>query len=236
MANVQLTISLRGLRAILVTVLVALVIAGVVADYAKYVLNSDSDLVAYFDLSEEQNFPTWWSSVLLLACAALLWAIAAVKRNAAGDYVKHWAALAAIFCYISVDEAVQIHEFLNLAPGLNDLHGIWYYGWVVPGAILVAVFAASYFRFLLRLPKKTRNKFAVAGVVYVGGALGIELILGSLTEHLEKVNFAWEMLDLVEESMEIIGSSLFLYALVEYLGTFASDLRIRVNSRSSTTA
>ena len=231
----RIDISLRRLRAVLVVVLVALVIAGFCAEYAKYVSKSESELIEYFTLSDEDNVPTLWSALLLFASGVVLWAIARLKGGTAGDFKKHWAALAAIFCYLAVDEMLQIHEYLDTAPGLDQFHGVFYYSWVIPGTLLVAVFAASYLRFLWHLPARTRTKVALAGVIYVGGALGIEFILGYLAETLDKVNFTWAMIDLVEESMEMIGSSLFLYALLEYLGNLAPNLQISIRSDGGAT-
>ena len=38
------------------------------------------------------------------------------------------------------------------------------------------------------------------------------------------------MIGLVQEAMEMMGSSLFLYALLEYLGRIAPELRITARS------
>src|SRR5260221_14428329 len=227
----QITVSLRRVRALLVAVIVVLAIAGFFAEYARYVLNSKSVLVDYFSLSEEQNVPTWWSSFLLLACAVVLWTIAATKTPRTGDFRKHWIVLGAIFCYMSLDELVEIHEWLNNVPALENLHGLVHYGWVIPAGIVVLVFALSYLKFLLHLPRETRVKVAWAGVLYVGGALGIELLLGVWTDRHGELNLAWALIDLIEEAGEMVGSSLFLYALLEYLGRSHPDLRIAIRSR-----
>jgi hypothetical protein len=226
----QLSISLRRITRILVSVLVVLSVAGIAAEYCRNILGSRSNLIDFFSLTEEKNFPTFWSSFLLLACAFVLGAISATKSRAPGEFKRHWTVLAAIFCYLSVDEFVEIHEWLTAIPWLHERHGFFYYGWVIPAAFLVAAFALSYLRFLFHLPLSTRIKVAWAGVIFVGGALGVELILGRWTESHDEDNFIWCMIGLVEEAMEMMGSSLFLYALLEYLGRIAPDLRIAVRS------
>jgi hypothetical protein len=223
---VRLSISLRRVATVLVLVLIVLTAASIVAEYARYILGSESALVDVFSLTEEKNIPTFWSSFLLATCSIVLGTIAATKAGAGGEYKRHWIALSAIFGYLSVDEFVEIHEWLSAIPGLSNLHGALYYGWVLPAVVIVPIFAASYLKFLFHLPKTTRVKVAWAGVLYVGGALGIELILGVWTERHEETNFAWAMLGMLEEVMEIMGSSLFLYALLEYLGRSAPDLGI----------
>lgn len=226
----RLTISLRRVAALLIVVLIVLALAGAGAEYARYVIGSKSALVDYFSLTEEQNVPTWWSSFLLLACSFVLWAIAATKGRSPGDGKTHWIGLAAIFAYMSIDELVEIHEWLNNIPALGNLHGIIYYGWVIPAGIIVVAFASIYLRFLLRLPPPTRSKVAWAGVLYVAGALGIELVLGAWTDRHGELNLGWAMIGLAQEAMEIVGSSLFLYALLEYLGRIAPDLRVVIHA------
>lgn len=226
----QLTIPLRRVATILVTVLIVLAAAGICAEYARYILDVKSHLIDLFSLTEEKNFPTWWSSFLLATCSIVLGTIAAMKSRSTGEFGRHWTVLAAIFCYLSIDEFVEIHEWLSVLPGLGHLHGIFYYGWVIPAAFVVAAFALSYSRFLFHLPMSTRVKVALAGALYVGGALGVELVLGLWTETHDELNFVWTMIGAVEESMEIMGSSLFLYALLEYIGRTTPDLRVAVRS------
>jgi hypothetical protein len=226
----QLSISLRRLAVILISVLVLLTVAGFAAEYGRNILGSRSPLIDFFSLTEEKNVPTWWSTFLLLACAFVLFAISATKTRAAGEFKKHWTVLAVIFCYLSIDEFVEIHEWLTAIPSLANLHGILYYGWVVPAAFFVLAFAFCYLKFLFHLPTRTRIKVALAGALFVGGALGVELILGAWTETHDEQDFVWSMIGLVEEAMEMVGSSLFLYALLEYLGEIAPDLRVAIRS------
>ena len=226
----RLNISLGRLRLILITVLALLAACGLCAEYFHYILESKSELIYYFSLSEEKNFPTWWSSTLLLASAVVLWGIARTKTRQAGEFKRHWTALALIFCYMSVDELVEIHEWLGSLPGIHELDGVAFYGWVVPVGVLVAVFALSYLKFVAHLPAATRRKVVLAGVIYVGGALGIELLLGAFADRHGEDSFTWTMISWVEETLEMAGSSLFLYALLEYLGRSAPDLRIAIGS------
>jgi hypothetical protein len=228
----QINVSTRKLATILAAAIAVLLAAGFCAEYARYVLGSKSALVDYFSLSEEQNLPTWWSSLLLLSCSVVLWSITTTKPKGPGAFRTHWAVLAAMFCYMSLDELVEIHEWLNDLPTLQNLHGPVYYGWVIPAGVVVLVFAASYLRFLNHLPRETRIKVASAGACYVGGAVGVEILLGMWTDRHGELNFSWAMIDMGEEILEMIGASLFLYALVEYLGRTAPDLRIAIRPRS----
>lgn len=225
----RITISWRKWTTVLGIVLATLCVAGVYAEHARYLLHSDSPLVDYFSLTEEKNVPTWWSSALLAACAVVLGFIAATKTRGPGQFKGHWIALSAIFCYMSIDELVEIHEWLNSLKSVDGLHGFLYYGWVVPAGAIVGVFALSYLKFLFHLPPKTRNAVALAGLIYVGGAIGIELLLGVWTDVHGENNFMWAVIGAVEEAMEMLGSSLFLLTLLRYLGS--SSLEIHFDER-----
>jgi hypothetical protein len=129
-----------------------------------------------------------------------------------------------------MDETAVIHEMtiepLREALGLG---GALYYAWTLPAAVLLAVFLFSYIRFLRYLPLVSRNRFIVAGLIFVGGAFGTEFILGYLRDT-GNDNFAYGMLNVLQESMEIAGASLFLSALLRHLAARGSELRIKLNA------
>jgi hypothetical protein len=212
----ELTLSRAKLRRILFTLMALVVGAGAVVEVLKSGLRVRGirAWVPIFSLSYEQNIPTWYSSCLLLVCSLLLAVIAMGARKSNASYVRHWWLLAAGFLYISLDETVSLHE---AASGWMDLGGVLYFSWVIPAGILVTVLGISYLRFLAHLPKRTRLQFIVAGGIYVTGALVMELPLGYWTEQQGSQNFVYAAIDLVEESMEILGVTLFLLSLLEYL-------------------
>ena len=220
-----ITIPLVRINRFLALALIALTLAGLGVEVARYGFEREGELTRLLSLSHETNIPTWYSSSVLLCCSFLLALIAAMKKGAGGAFRGHWVLLAVGFLYISMDETAQIHENLNQ---LLDLHGIFYFTWVIPVGILVLVLALIYARFVLHLPSRTRLRFLGAGVAYVGGALGVELVLGYWTDLHGDENLTYAMIDLVEESLEILGMSMFLSALLEYIGTLARDLRFSI--------
>jgi hypothetical protein len=171
-------------------------------------------LVPLFSLSYEQNVPTWFASCLLFACGVLLLLIGLDADGARPPPKRYWYGLAAIFAYLSLDEFVGFHEHLS---GLLELDGILYFSWVVPAGVIVAIAGTAFVPFLRRLPPRARRQFLIAGAIYVGGALGMELPLGWWTERAGNDNLVYALIDGVEESMELAGAMLFLLALVEYL-------------------
>lgn len=173
-------------------------------------LEGDGWLHSALSLSYEGNLPTWYSSGLLWMAGLGLWLCG---RRDGGRERARWWILAALFMLMSLDEAMELHEELGGA----ELHGVLYFSWVVPGALLTAAFGLSYFRFWRRLPAPTRRGFAWAFGLYVGGALGMELPLGAWFEAHGDDNLGYALIDAVEESLEICGLSVFLVAIARHL-------------------
>ena len=178
----QSLVSPKRVTLILALVLLFLFIAGIVSnfvwDFQCHRGNLNAGLfVRLFDLDREGNIPTFYSSSALLLCSALLAIIAFAKKKEDAPYRLHWKALAVIFLFLSLDEASQLHEKMHL-PLLYVWSRLIANIWVIFYAVFVVIFVLAYLRFLADLPRKTRNLFLVAGAIFVGGALGMELISG----------------------------------------------------------
>jgi hypothetical protein len=212
--TMEIRVSLAALRRWLAAGLVVMAVAGVGEELGVHLLGwgNGYGLVRLVCLSEEGNLPTWYSANLLALCSLLLAMVAAGKRGQ--RHHRHWQALAIIFLYISIDEAVCIHEMLNQ---FIDLPGIFYFGWVIPAGVLVTIFWLSYLRFLIELPARTRLGFLISGATYVGGALGVELVLGYWSALHGTENLGYGLIDALEETLEMLGASMFIYTLATVL-------------------
>ena len=166
-------------------------------------------------LSFEGNFPNWYSSGVLF-CAAILVAWNAIEeRRRGGRHLLNWWCLSAVFFYISLDESISIHEHMN---EWFDFKGALTFGWIIPAAVFLLVFGLSYVKFLIHLPRTTRIGFLIAGSIYVSGALGIEIPLGMwVTNTGSDDNLGYALIDSVGESMEVLGTSFFVVALLRHL-------------------
>lgn len=168
------------------------------------------ELLELLSLSAEGNLPTWWASILLFSCGLTLASIA----RAAELSRPHWWGLAVIFFYMSLDEAAQLHEELGAIFGEGE--GVLYFTWVIPAVVIVAAVLAVYARFLWRLEARSRARFLIAGGIYVGGALVMELPLGWWADTHGQGTLGYALIDFVEETMEMVGASSFLVALVRH--------------------
>ncbi len=176
--------------------------------------------IRFVHVDAERNLPTYFSAHLLLVAAALLGFIAWWHHHRREPGVKHWAVLSGGFALMAVDELVTLHERL-IAPtrallGGNDL-GVFYFAWVLPAGLLVAVLALFYFRFWLRLPSPTRGRTLLAAALYLGGCIGCELIGGGYAERVGQENLTYVAITTLEESLEMAGAIVFIGTLLDYL-------------------
>jgi hypothetical protein len=189
------------------TALVAL--AGLAAEVGEHVFGLSEITSELFSLSYERNVPTWYATVLLFACSALL---AQIARRAP-SHRAHWWALSAIFAYMSLDEAIEIHEHLGR---FVEGEGVLYFAWVIPAGVVVLALGLAYLPFVRALEPKSRRRFLLAGALYVGGALLMELPLGYWTDRHGDDNLGYGLIDFVEETMELAGAAVFVHALADH--------------------
>ena len=96
------------------------------------------------------------------------------------------------------------------------ISGVLYFNWVIPAVAILGVLAAVFLPFVRALPATTRRRLVVAGVIYIGGAVGMELPLGWWVERAGPDNLGYALIDWVEETLELVGASLAVVALVAH--------------------
>ena len=172
--------------------------------------------IDFFDLNAEQNLPTLFSTLQLLLASGLLLLLGLESRQGKRGESFYWLAMAFVFAYLATDEFCEIHEKL-VAPLRRLLHaqGALGFAWVIPYSAVVLIFGALFARFWWRLPSRTRVLFAVAGVGYVGGALGMEMVGSYIFTKYGWTSIQFDLETLVEEFMEMASITLFVFALAE---------------------
>ena len=226
-----LAVSSKKLSQILFIITGLLIIASVAGQIMKYMGGHDTvfGLVPLFNVSKEQNIPTLFSVLLLISCSVLLSLIFYLHRKQEAGLKMYWATLATGFAYMAIDEFTQLHESVGISfiPLIGDhSRGFLYYSWVIP-AFALMVFLASFFSsFLFKLPKTTRISFIIAGIIYLTGLLGIEMLGGSYHELHGKENLTYSLISTLEESLEMLGLILFIRALLDYLSAHFSEITI----------
>ena len=198
---------------VLLAVVVVLVGLSVLGQVSKFSFDHPQlkGFVPAFYVDYESNVPTWYSSFALGLAGGLLALIALVKHHRRDPYRLHWATLAVVFFGLSVDEVAGFHEYpiepLREAFGAG---GLLYYAWVIPGMLFVALMAFCFQRFLRNLPKRTGMLFVLSGLVFVGGAIGVEMLSGMQADAFGEENVTYAMVVTCEESMEMLGVLIFI--------------------------
>jgi hypothetical protein len=182
-------------------------------------------LARLFSLNAEQNPPALFSAGALLLTAAVCGLCARLSEKKENYF---WMLMAFVFAYLAIDEAIAIHELLvPRARIFFHASGAFANAWVIPYGIALVIFLFFVCGPLMRLPVSTRNGLVLAGIVFVTGALGFEMIEAGvrnpafmpwMTQSLMSSTFM-----LCEESLEMLGIALALrtclYHLTQRSGT-----------------
>lgn len=181
-------------------------------------------------LDAERNIPTCFSMLLMVIAALLLAVITVMEKTYTASAARYWATLSCGFLVMATDEAWSFHEGLSMPVRKllgNENLGIFYFAWVIPGTAFVLILALFFWRFILHLPAKTRQAFLMAATVYIGGAIGIELIGGSFAEAHGTRNLSYIMIVTFEESFEMAGLIIFIWALLVYIADNYNEVRFQ---------
>ena len=113
----KININPRRVTQILLLVVAVLVTLSVAGQCYRYFIGNDPSIlkiVGKVDLDGEGDcLPTWYQICSLFFCFILLTIITLGKRAAQESWVKHWGFLALTFLYLSLDEAISLHEQLS---------------------------------------------------------------------------------------------------------------------------
>ncbi len=234
MRSTTLEINPRRTVAIVGAIAVLLVCAGTMALVSKYGFGHDTvrGLVPLFDLDEDNNIPAYYEAATLLLCSCLAFAIGAAVRKRRRRYHLHWIGLGGILAFLSMDELGMIHERVTwLFRHGSGASGPFYVSWVIVYAGLVVVVGITYLRFVLHLPADTRRLVLASGTIYVVGAIGFEAVGGYyLSTHGWRMGLSYDLIVVVEETLEAVGVLLLIYALLSYAGTHLGNLTVRIGA------
>jgi len=205
--------------AFLYTVLVLTLLNGITMALYFYLVDYDFYVVSdYFDFGVEGNIPTFYSAFAILVCSGLLAVITKARWHVPGGKGGYWLGLAIMFLVLALDEAAEIHEWAsNIMDTYMTGEGYLYYLWVLPYSVIVLVIGLIYLRFVFSLPRQTRNLFIIAGVTFIAGAIGFEMISANAVEELGEDSVVYTVLYTIEELLEMLGIVIFLHALLRYI-------------------
>jgi hypothetical protein len=223
----------KSLVRFLCAVAAGLVGLHVTAQVLRFLTGDDRlfGLVYMFSLGAETNVPAFYAAFSLLLATLLLAAVGVASRGDPSAGTGYWLGLAAVFFYLSIDEMIGLHERLS-EPLRSELgtSGLLHYAWVIPYGVGVLVFGALYLRFLALLPRPTAVRFVAAGILFIGGAIGAEMVGGWVLEQYGSASVAFVTIQTIEEVLEMVGILVFISAILDYADRQFGGLRLDLSS------
>ena len=157
------------------------------------------------------SLTNWLQPILLLIVGGLLTVIAALARQDTDVQWRRWLALAGLFAFMSLDEAVNIDghiaTFIAGQIGTSDPVRV-----LAPFVVIAAAMGAFFAPLLAKVPRRDAIRFICCAALFVGGVLGMEIV----SQVIGKDSGYYALAAGIEESLETIGAALFCLALGSY--------------------
>jgi hypothetical protein len=178
----------------------------------------------FLNLDADQSLISFYSGALILVAALTTLGLGLCHRRIGSDQARYWLMLAAVLLYMSMDEMISFHETTG--------HVLWRRGvvpdsllfanWLVFGIPVALAVGLLFLRFLRMIERPLAARFILAGGIFLGGAIGMELIANLL--YIRQAPTGLYLLETVlEEGSELIGMTL-------YAVTVLGRLRIAVEA------
>lgn len=186
-----------------------------------------------FDVDREQSLPTLFSIFLHLAASLSAAMVAWTLRQQVLPQVRAWLMVSAVFVLTMIDEQVGNHEkLIQPLRARFDASGGFHYAWVIVGIPVAGLLTLIFLRPVLALPRDIRKLVVLSAALFLGGALGAEMLGGAYVSAGNSLHsLGMEPFLHLEEGLEMVGLSTFIYALlsyrVRYFGAFSLDLRLQ---------
>lgn len=219
--KVKYKISPDNITHLLGSIVIVLLVLNFIAGYVVVTVKNETVLeyftIFYFDA--ERNLPTTYSALAILFAAFWVWQIANLPNQIIKGNSIYWKIIAFVFIFLAADEYTSIHEQAGHVLRLFTTHAFPHQGWYIPVLILMAGLSLFFIKFFFRLPKRTQINFIIAGLIFVGGAVGVEVLTGLYLHNgqtgLHKA-FNLVLLVTLEELMEMVGIILFIKELTYF--------------------
>ena len=184
-----------------------------------------------FFFDDEESIPTYFSAINLLFAGILLALITNFKSKLNDPFAMQWRILSILFILLSIDEIAGFHE-MTIAPLVQayQLNGYLRFPWVILGVIFMTGFSMYYFQFLKALPKPYIKGFCCSCLIFLTGAIGIEIISAKIFISREESakDLIYNLVTTIEESCEMIGIIMFIKVLLSYLKSMNSSINFYV--------
>lgn len=227
MINNQKTIYIRPTKVAIVLGCISgiLVLINLIDHLNTYLLDLPVTLIPQFHLDENNTISTYFLTILLALSSLMLAMIGAVIRKRRKQFSRYWMGLAIIFLSFSIDEVANIHEYFR-----SYTTNIRYrFTWIIP--VITCALAFLFIRFLLHLSSPDRKVFLLATILFLGGAVGMDYLDGLYYYISGENTLTYRIMTTFESGLEMFGSVMYVYALLNYMSRNRINITIKDNSQ-----
>lgn len=174
------------------------------------------------DFDDEASLPTWTSQAILLAIGLSSLLLATLQRDKAVK--RTWGIVGAIGILLSMDEVAAIHElllqivhlaFFSLSPPTVRSNA-----WLILLPFILGAGLLLLWQLIKHVPRRTVVILCSGAIIFMVGAVFIDILTTS-----NNANTFYErgILVAMEESLEMVGAAIILYAILSYLEVSYGD-------------
>jgi hypothetical protein len=170
-------------------------------------------ILELFNMDADKNIPIFFYITLLILCSLLLLSISILKAQQKSPQSNSWLILTFIFLVLSLEKAVRFQEYF-FSPIKQFLTNeqtsiIKYFPFII--VILIALGLIYYsLIFIQKLPANNKRSFIIATCIYLSGAIILDLVGSAFYDPGGLHNLTYNILGVVEESVEMIGIIIFI--------------------------
>lgn len=216
-ARQRVRLSVRQVIWVLGACTCALMLIGLVREALTIALGVPSRefYLTIFRFDSEMTIPAWYSGALMLISGLMLFVCSAVARTIRSSEFIWWLILGVGFIYLSADEVVGIHERIGeIASRSVVTSGAFAFTWLVVGIPAVIAVAMLFLPFLLKIDRGTRWLLIASGALFVGGAVGFEMLGGLAVTRYGMDSPPFLVVSALEECLELAGMTLLIVTLL----------------------
>ncbi len=187
----------------------------ILTEYLYYVHSIQIPGYRFFNLDDERSLPSLFTVFEWIVIVVLFLVISITTK---GKKTYYWWGFVLLFSFLTLDEFASIHEpMAKYFRATLNTSGVLYFAWVIPYAFGLVALLLIYGKFLLSLDKKILTLFIISGITFISGAVIMELFEGKYVESHGFNNIYYLVFVPIEETLEMLGLSLFIYSLLQYL-------------------
>ncbi|MCK5683013.1 hypothetical protein KAJ27_02795 [bacterium] len=206
-----------------------------------------------FGMEFEGNLPSWFSGIQLFLCSLLAFLIYFVDLMGKKQKKNGWIFTAFLFLYLSMDDVGHLHEnigkvferiyrFQLYDTQLMDIISRYpSYPWqIILGPLFLIVGSYLLFFLIQNLAEKKLILLVLLSFCCVGTSIGLDFFEGyrvtpflRVTDFFGHVDWFSHVLIVIEETFELIATSIILYVFCTHLSIVFKKQEILIKSRAN---